>query len=1054
MRAKIIHLKPSPANYANPAVLHRHRLPPRAYMAVFSDARAARRMHTETSSRRRSLDGPWRFCYCDSPDAVPADFQSPGYNDRAWRAMPVPGAWQMHGIDRPQYTNSRYPFPLDPPHLPDRNPVGLYRRRFELPADWRTRQVCLNFEGVNSALDVWVNGRAIGYSQGSRMPAEFDITAALQSGINTLAVKVYKWSSASYLEDQDMWRWSGIIRSVYLLSRPALQLADVRVQTIFDESCRDAILRLDLLLRRVPLAQGAPGLNLPCRLHVQLLDETGAVIWQKASVFKTPATGAGLRQRWTAKIARPLKWTAETPNLYRLVCSLSDAAGAPMEAIRVMVGFRETRISRGQFLINGAPIKLLGVNRHEFHPDRGPAVSRADMLRDVLLMKQHNINTVRTSHYPDDPYWYELCDRFGLYVIDEADLETHGFGYQPPDIPACWPAWRRAFVDRAARMYERDKNHPCVIIWSLGNEAGYGPNHDAMAAWIRRRDTTRPMHYERAGTAPLVDIVSVMYPELERLRREARRADPRPFFLCEYAHAMGNGPGGLSEYVQLFRRHKRLLGGCVWEWCDQGPRIRAGRNRTGFAFGGDFGDLPNDGNFCLDGLVDPDRRPHPGLLELKQVYAPVSISAADLRAGTVFVRNLRHCSDLSDLCCRWTVWRPAGKSISGETGPLSARPGRRELIRLPLRIPAGRPGEDCWLNLSLRLIEAAPWAPAGHEIAAAQFALPWAVQPPRPAARATKAPALQLRRTAGALRMIGENFEMEFELITGRLRQWIAGGRALLLEGPRTCLWRAPTDNDGGLLRGMRQWREWRQVDHPRKIAAEWRQAGYDRLEPRCAALNLRPTDAGTAILEAVFMLAAPSAHPVFRCGMRYVMEPGGGLTVQARLRPLRTDLPDLPRFGLQMILPPEFQQAAWYGRGPHENYSDRRASALVGIYSARVSELFEPYLRPQENGSRGEVRRLAVRNAQGWGVQVLGSPLFDFTLRRHTLADLEGALHHHALPPPRPALYCHLDCRQNGLGSNSCGPRPWPEYRLRAAPITFAVTLAPLKAGVASAGN
>ncbi len=1048
MRDEIIRLKPYLADYANPAMLHRRRLPPRADFALFPDARSARRMNPASSSRRRSLDGDWRFCYCDSPAAVPANFQAPAFNDRAWRAMPVPGAWQMHGIDQPQYTNSRYPFPLDPPHLPDRNPVGLYRRHFELPAEWRTRRTCLNFEGVNSAFEVWVNGRDVGYSQGSRMPAEFDITAALQPGENTLAVRVYKWSAASYLEDQDMWRWSGIIRGVSLLSRPALQLADVCVQTVFKKSCRDASLRLALRLRREPAPPSALGPKTPVRLRAWLLDAGGGEVWRLDTTAPAPPPGAGAWRRWSAPISKPQPWTAETPNLYRLICELSDVHGAPLEAVRISVGFRDVRIAAGQLLINGAPVKLLGVNRHEFHPDRGPAVTREDMLRDVLLMKQHNINTVRTSHYPNDPYWYELCDRFGLYVIDEADLETHGFGYQPPDIPPCWPAWRRAFVDRAARMVERDKNHPSVIIWSLGNEAGYGPNHDAMAAWIRRRDRTRPIHYERAGAAPVVDIASVMYPELERLRQEARRADPRPFLLCEYAHAMGNGPGGLREYLQLFRRHKRLLGGCVWEWCDHGVRIRAGRRRTGFAFGGDFGDTPNDGNFCLDGLVDPDRRPHPGLLELKQVYAPVAIAAADLRAGAVWIRNLRHAADLSDLCCHWKVWRPSGRQFSGKTAPLAARPGRRQLLRLPLRIPAGLPGEDCWLNLSLRLHAPAPWAPAGHEIAAAQFALPWTAKPARAVPRAPRAPAIKLNRTPGALRAQGQNFQMEFDLQTGRLRRWVAGGRDLLLDGPQICLWRAPTDNDGGLVRSVQRWPEWRQVERPRKIAVEWRQAGYDRLEPRCAALTLRTTGAGAAILEAVLMLAAPSVRPVFRCGMRYVMEPGGGLTVQARLRPLRADLPDLPRFGMEMILPPEFNQAAWYGRGPHENYSDRRESALVGMYAALVDDLFEPYLRPQENGNRGDTRRLALWNAQGWGIQALGRPLFDFTLRRYNLADLEGALHHHTLPPPRPAVYCHLDYGQNGLGSNSCGPRPWPAYRLRAVPLAFTVEFAPLAPG------
>ncbi len=1046
MQKKITWPKPPVMDWATPAILHRHRLPARADLAVFPDAQAARRMRPEVSPCRRALDGPWRFFYGATPGAAPAAFQAPEFDDRGWRTMPVPGAWQMHGVDQPQYTNTRYPFPLDPPHVPDRNPVGLYRRRFQVPSDWPGRRIFLVFEGVNSAFHVWLNGRMIGYSQGSRMPAEFDVTAAVKAGVNLLAVQVYKWSDGSYLEDQDMWRWSGIFRGVYLLARPALHLADVCVRTFLDEHGPDA--RLDLALQLRHLAAPATRIKMPCRLRACLLDAAGAAVWKLDTPLKMPAPGRSAWRHWSAPITRPLKWSAETPNLYRLICSLVDTAGAPLESVRVMAGFREVRVADGQLLVNGAPVKLLGVNRHEFHPERGPAVTRADMLRDVLLMKRHNINAVRTSHYPDDPYWYELCDRFGLYVIDEADLETHGFGYQPPDIPPCWPAWRRAFVDRAARMVARDKNHPSVIVWSLGNEAGYGPNHDAMAAWIRRRDPTRPIHYERAGAAPVVDIVSAMYMELDQLRVEARRADPRPFFLCEYAHAMGNGPGGLREYIALFRRHKRLLGGCVWEWCDQGIRRRG---RAEFAYGGDFGDIPNDGNFCLDGLVGPDRRPHPGLLELKHAYAPVGIAAADLRAGVIAVRNLRHFTALTDLRCHWTVWRPSGARTAGVTDTLAALPGRRQLLRLPLQIPPGRPGEDCWLNLSLRLHASAPWAPAGHEIAAAQFPLPAAVPPARPAPRRRRANALALRRQTYALQVKGGEFSMEFDAQSGQLRQWSAGGRDLLVAGPQVCLWRAPTDNDGGLLRALYIHRGWRQIVQPKKIVAEWRQAGYDRLQARCARMVARQAAAQAAIVEVELILAPVGARPLFRCFQHYAIDAHGAWTLQTRLQPLQSGLPDLPRFGLQMILPAGCDRATWYGRGPHENYIDRRDSALVGVYAARVADLFEPYLRPQENGNRGGTRWLALRDTRGGGLQALGRPQFDFTLRHYSLVDLEDALHHHELPPPRAAVYCHLDYGQNGLGSNSCGPRPWPAYRLRAAPLAFTVTLTPLAAAAAA---
>ena len=590
----------------------------------------------------------------------------PKVSAAGWDRIPVPSNWQMHGYGIPQYTNVNYPYPIDPPHVPQENPVGLYRRAFAVPADWKGRQVFLVFDGVDSAFYCWVNGRQVGYSQGSHMPSEFNVTAFLKpGGKNTLDVQVFQWSDGSYLEDQDMWRLSGIFRDVYLFSAPPLHLRDVFIRTPLDRDCRHATLHVQARLRNYGAAAKSH------RVQAQLLDGAGGKVLD-AEVGRVGALAAGREKLLEARfpIAEPALWSAETPYLYTLLLTLLDSKGNTVEIESFPVGFRQVEIRGGRFLVNGKPVLLRGVNRHESDPDTGHAVSFDSMARDIEMMKRHNINAVRTSHYINDPRWYDLCNRYGLYVVDEADLETHGFGYIADDIPTRRPEWKAAFVDRAERMVERDKNQPCVVIWSLGNESGFGPNHQAMTERIRRTDPTRPIHYEGERATPgydgppVGDIESVMYPTVDFLQEQGRKKDPRPFFVCEYAHAMGNGPGNLKEYWDAIRAHPRLMGGCVWEWCDHGirQRLRRASRRTKkgadwFAYGGDFGDQPNDGNFCIDGLVFPDRRPHPALLEYKKVLEPVAVDAVDLAKGRVKLRNRYDFLALDHLDAHWRLLR-------------------------------------------------------------------------------------------------------------------------------------------------------------------------------------------------------------------------------------------------------------------------------------------------------------------------------------------------------------------------------------------------------------
>ena len=604
-------------DWENPQQLSRNREPAHATLYPFPDETAALSCDRMQSSYFKLLNGDWRFWYSAIGDQLPTRFEDPVFDDTGWACLPVPSNWQMHGYGKPHYTNVAYPYPVDPPHVPQENPVGIYRRTFTVPAAWAGQQIFLTFGGVDSAFYVWMNGRMLGYSQGAHMPSEFNITQYLHAGENTLVVQVYQWSDGSYLEDQDMWRLSGIFRDVYLTSTNDLHIHDVRVRTLLDADYTDATLGVQVTLKNCSV-QTPSGY----RVVARLLSHDGIVVAQHDfPELSSLNSGEDTMPEMQIAVQRPHKWNAEEPYLYTLLITLADSAGKTLEVQSLRVGFRQVEVRAQQLLVNGVAIKLKGVDRHDTHPDLGHAVPYESMLQDITLMKQHNINTVRTSHYPNDPRWYDLCDQYGMYIVDEADLECHGFGITG-DINEISddPAWEAAYVDRAERMVERDKNHACIIIWSLGNEAGYGRNHDAMAAWIRAHDPTRLIHYEGAFDAKVVDIVSVMYPKVDYLIQQGSKTDDaRPFFMCEYAHAMGNGPGNLKEYWEAIYAHPRLIGGCVWEWVDHGIRQHTSAGEEWFAYGGDFGDLPNDGNFCIDGLNFPDRIPHTGLTEYKKI---------------------------------------------------------------------------------------------------------------------------------------------------------------------------------------------------------------------------------------------------------------------------------------------------------------------------------------------------------------------------------------------------------------------------------------------------
>ncbi|MDW8319664.1 MAG: glycoside hydrolase family 2 TIM barrel-domain containing protein, partial [Anaerolineae bacterium] len=973
----------------------------RAGFAAYPDEASARQRDPARSPWALCLDGAWRFHLAPNPLALPPGFERPDFDDRDWGWIEVPGHWTLQGYDRPIYTNIRMPFSHRPPCVPtDENPTGLYRRSFELPSGWEGRRVIAHFGGVESFFYLWVNGHQVGLSKDTRLSAEFDITPYLRPGRNLLAVQVIRWSDGSYLEDQDQWWMAGIYRSVWLLAMPACYLADVYARPDLDESLRRG--RLTVAVRLGGDVREADG----CRVAMQLFDPAGAAVFddyvEEPFAFREEAADEVTLAR---DVPAPQLWSHETPRLYTLVVRLSDPHGTPLQYEAHRIGFRRVAIRDRQLLINGRPVYIRGVNRVEHDPRRGKALTVETMLADIRLMKQHNINAVRTSHYPNDPRWYDLCDEHGLYVWDEANIEAHAFW----DRLCRDPAWRLAFLERGARMVERDKNHPSVIVWSLGNETGYGPNHDLLAGWIRAYDPSRPLHYEGAiaaewtGGRRASDIVCPMYPSIERLVDFARRADdPRPLIMCEYAHAMGNSVGNLVEYWEAIEAHPGLQGGFIWDWVDQGLAKTDPRGRPYWAYGGDFGDAVNDMNFCINGLVFPDRTPHPALLEVCKVYQPVRARLLDAETGLVEVQNRYDFSTLAHLRGEWELACDGQALQSGALPTLHTPPGAAEMVCIPYALPTDAPPGEYWLTLRFRLAADASWAPAGHLVAWEQLGLP----SPRVSAplvwRQTAQPAIA--ETEEHVLIRGGDVTLAFDRRTGLLTRFDWHGVSLLWAGPRPNAWRAPTDNDGF---------KW-QPDRPDKLLYRWLQAGLNRLAHRLEGLTWDLPAPGTARVVTRITSQAEGVAAGFRHELSYTLLGDTAVLLDWSVEGFG-DLPPLPRLGLTLVLPPGFETFHWLGRGPEESYPDRKAGVPLGLYRSTVSAQYVPYIMPQEHGNKTDVRWAALANADGVGLLAVGQTPFQTSASHFTADDLYRALHTCDLEP-RPETYWHLDAAQCGL--------------------------------------
>ena len=1023
-------------DWENEQLLQRGRLAPRAAFCHFPDEAAALDGEWERSQWCLSLDGQWRFHFSETAAEAPPDFFKRRFDDSAWPSIAVPGCWQMQGYGRPHYTNIVYPFPVDPPRVPTENPTGSYRTLFAVPEGWEGLRVVLRFEGVDSAFHAWVNGKEAGFSKGSRLPAEFDITDAVSAGPNLLAVRVYQWSDGSYLEDQDMWWLSGIFRSVRLLAMPRTRIEDFAVSTTLDRSSGDAAVTV-----ACTLSLDAEGALAGGSIEMQLFDDARAPMLPGPVI--TPLRGPvpegdELTVSTTVSGAEP--WSAESPSLYTLLLGVRDPGGALIEALSCRVGFRSVEVRDGNLLVNGARVMLAGVNRHEHHPDSGRAVPLDAMESDVLLMKRHNINAVRTSHYPDDPRFYDLCDRYGLYVIDEADLECHGMeAAGDKNRLSDDPAWEAAYVDRMVRMVHRDRNHPCVILWSLGNESGFGRNHRAEARAARAIDPMRPLHYEGDRQAEIVDVVSQMYTPVDRLisagqgkgrtpEGEPLRAAGKPFLLCEYAHAMGNGPGGLAEYWDAFRSSPRLQGGFTWEWLDHGIRRRAADGREYFAYGGDFGDVPNDGNFVIDGLVFPDRTPSPNLAELKKVIEPVLVEALDVGKGAFRVTNRYAFLTLAHVMLAWEV-EEDGRLIRRGTAALpDVPPGTSAPLTLEhgFHSTAGGGGE-CWLTIRILLSRPETWAPKGHEVAWAQFRLPGKrmVEPGNMAREGARPVACAQSGTA--LSLTGEGWELLFDSARGFISSLVVSGERIVRAGPRLIFWRATTDNDRG--------------GGQASDAEQWKKAGLHMLQHRLDGFAWERLENGAMRVRVRTRIAPPILTLGIEAEHIYTVYPSCAILIEVHGIP-RGDLPaTLPRIGLQLSLAPGLDQVRWFGPGPGESYPDSRRAARIGAWSGTVEQLQTPYVFPQENGNRSDARWVSLVDHRGVGLKASGQPLIDFSVHRNTPEEIESARHTVDLAPRQETVLI-LDHRQNGLGTASCGPGVLPAYRLAPREFRFSVLL------------
>ncbi len=1029
--------------WENPSIFQINREKPTASFYRYENSTKAMQNESWTNSPfYKSLNGSWDFYYADDVAARPTDFFKNDFSLKGWDKIQVPSNWELKGYGIPFYTNIVYMFPPNPPFIPhDTNNNGSYKREFEIPENWTGKDIYLHFEGVSGAMYVWVNGKKVGYNEDSKTPASFNITNFVTKGKNTVAVQVLRWHDGSYLEDQDFWRISGIERDVFIYATNKVTVRDFRVVSDLENNYKDGIFNLSLQLDNNSNA------NSNYTASIQLLDGEKAVYADSKTVSIKKGSNT---LNFNTKLPNVKTWNAETPNLYTLLIELKDKSGKVTESTAIKVGFRNVSIKNNQFLVNGKPVLIKGVNIHDHSETEGHVISEELTLKDLELMKQNNINAIRCCHFPKNAHFYRLCDKYGFYVIDEVNIEIHGMGATNQGLdgnkakqavhPAYLPQWEGTFLDRTIKMFERDKNHPCIVTWSLGNEAGNGQNFFATYKWLKEHDTTRPTQYEGATGYANTDIQAPMYWSIEKMIEYVEKNQTRPLIQCEYVHSMGNSTGNFQDYWDVIEKYPTMQGGFIWDWVDQGMLTKNAAGEKFWAYGGDFGgfNFQNDENFCANGIIAPDRTPHPALYEVKKVYQYIKFKAANLKEGEIVIKNIYDFTNLNQFQFIWKLLENGVEKASGVLPTLDIPSHETKQVKIDLPKLENKNAEY-HLNIYALNTIATDLMPLNHILAFEQFQLPTDITIEKPVVKGT----ISILQKNTTTLISNTNFKIEFDNSKGTISSLDYGNGNLLLKGIEPNFWRATTDNDFG-------------AKSP-KTLAKWEQATKNQVLKEIKFLtNSKEIKVKTdkkikdeLTIQATFDLPAVGGQII----VSYTINALGEITVNNQLANIKTDLPHLPRFGNNFIIKDEYQTVNWFGRGPHENYQDRKTSALVGQYSAAVSDLYFAYIRPQENGYKTEVRWVTFTNSTGKGIRIERPDLLSFSAHHQYNDDFDDGdkkIQRHSTDIiKRELVNINIDYAQTGVGGdNSWSPSglAHKEYRVNAGNLEYSYKIVPIK--------
>ncbi|WP_282073923.1 glycoside hydrolase family 2 TIM barrel-domain containing protein [Polaribacter atrinae] len=1031
--------------WENPEVFQKNRLEPTASFYRYKNTEEASKNNSwKKSSLYQSLNGAWSFYYAKNIFERPTDFYKDDFSIAGWDKLQVPSNWEIEGHGIPFYTNTKYMFPKNAPYIPHTdNPVGSYKRTFTIPENWSDKDVILHFEAVSGAMYVWVNGKEVGYNEGSKTPSEFNITKHLQKGDNTIAVQVLRWSDASYMEDQDFWRLSGMDRDVYLFAKNKVSIHDFTIVSDLENNYKDGVFNIDLEFDNKTNSESDHNVS------IKLYDNKELVFSdEKESKFQKGIS----KINFTHKLPSVKTWNAEKPNLYSLIINLKDKQGKTIEATNVKVGFRKIEIKNSQFLVNGKAVYIKGANLHDHDEVKGHVISEELTLKDLKLMKQNNLNAIRCCHYPKNPHFYRMCDKYGFYVVNEANIETHGMGatnqgkFDKEKHPAYLPEWKEAHLDRTIRMFERDKNFPSIVTWSLGNEAGNGENFFATYKWLKENDPTRPTQYEGASEDSNTDIQSPMYWRMNQMIEYAEKDGSRPLIQCEYAHAMGNSLGNFQDYWDVIEKYDIMQGGFIWDWVDQGLLTENEKGEEFWAYGGDLGafEYQNDSNFCLNGIVNPDRTPHPALYEVKKVYQYIKFNAENLKEGKIRITNKYDFTNLNEYNFSWKLLKNGVEFSKGNISDLNIEPYKSEIIKINLPDFSDRK-EEYHLNIFANTKAENSLVPANHEVAYEQFQLTKGVIKKDLASE-------EIEFIANAkdsiISISNKNVSLKFNNKNGQLTALDYGNGNVLVKGIQPNFWRAFTDNDFGAKNNKTlNMSKWNGATKNQVLTDIQFINGDKNIDLSSSDTENIKVSNNSLQVKTTYNL--PSVNGVVE--VIYTVNNLGEIVVTTNLNGIKNNLPILPKFGSNFILKNEFQNVEWYGRGPHENYQDRNTSALVGLYNAKVADLYFPYIRPQENGFRTDTRWVTFTNENGVGLKIESKELFGFSSHHQYNSDFgeskKKKQRHTTDVPTRDFVNVNIDKIQMGVGGdNSWGAKPLKKYQIKPSNLSYSFIISPLK--------